>query len=75
LRHDAGPTKSNAGIVVDAGQQRAEFGCDADAVLALENAGWITYLRNAPEAAKLLGPPGGLSNSVCKTISQRSANP
>ena len=39
--------------------------------------GWITYLRNAPDAARLAGPPGeiGLSIWVCNTASQRSANP
>jgi hypothetical protein len=39
LRDDAGPTKSDTGIVVDAGQERPKFRRDADAVLALENAG------------------------------------
>ena len=38
LRNDTRPAKSHAGIGVDPGQQRSEFGGDADAGLTLQHA-------------------------------------
>src|SRR5271154_6736985 len=43
LRHDACPTEPDPGLGIDAGQQRPEFRCDADAGLALENA-WLNHV-------------------------------
>ena len=58
LRDDAGPAKPDAGIGVDTGQQRSEFGCDADAGSTLENA-WLDHVfeerSGGGEAARAAG--------------------